>query len=169
MSGSSSRQRILSGIAVVVALMALAALMTACAAPSGAGSASGQAAPQAAAPTAASAAQAAPAATEAPAAASAPAAAGGVSYSKDVMPIFQQSCIKCHGGSEGTKGDLSLNTYDDMMKGGQDGPVIVPGDAAGSLLVKQIQNGKMPKRASKLPQEQIDLVAKWVAEGAKNN
>jgi mono/diheme cytochrome c family protein len=85
------------------------------------------------------------------------------------MPIFQTTCIKCHGGSDGTKGDLSLKTFDDMMKGGQDGAVIKPGDANGSLLVKQLQNGKMPKRGQKLPQDQIDLIAKWVTEGAKNN
>ena len=85
------------------------------------------------------------------------------------MPILQQSCVKCHGGSDGTKGDLSLQTYDDVMKGGQHGAAVVPGDATGSLLVKQIQSGKMPKRGQKLPQNQIDLIAEWVSEGAKNN
>ncbi len=85
------------------------------------------------------------------------------------MPIFQATCIKCHGGPDGTKGDLSVKTYEDMMKGGQDGAVIDPGNAATSLLVKQIQSGKMPKRGQKLPQAQIDLISKWVSEGAKNN
>ncbi len=170
-----------------VALLALAALLAACAAPTGSsGQASGAqaVAPATSAPvattapaaTVVTAATQAPAATEAPAATAAPAAteapaaaAATVSFSKDVMPIFQATCIKCHGGSDGTKGDLSLKTYEDMMKGGQDGAVIDPGSAATSLLVKQIQSGKMPKRGSKLPQAQIDLIAKWVTEGAKNN
>ncbi len=168
----SNRKRLSSRLAFVVALLAFAALLAACAAPTGSGaqSSGAQPAPQAAAPTEApkqSAAQAAPA-TAAPTAAQA-APAAGVSYSKDVMPVFEKSCIKCHGGPDGTKGGLNMSTYDDLMKGGEDGAVIVPGNASGSLLVKQIQSGKMPKRASKLPQDQIDLIAKWVTEGANNN
>ena len=87
----------------------------------------------------------------------------------DVQPIFDQSCVKCHGGSDGKKGGLSLKTYDDLMKGGEDGQVIVPGDAANSMLVQAIEAGKMPKRAPKLPQAQIDTIAAWVNAGAENN
>ncbi len=85
------------------------------------------------------------------------------------MPIFQNTCIKCHGGSDGTKGDLSLKTYDDMMKGGKDGQVVNPGDSKNSMLWQMVDNGKMPRRQPKLPQDQIDLIAKWIDEGAKNN
>ena len=106
----------------------------------------------------------APKATEAPAATEVPAAApAAISYAKDVQPIFEQSCVKCHGGSDGKKGGLSLKTYDDLMQGGKDGQVIVPGDAANSMLVQAIAEGKMPKRAAKLPQAQIDTIAAWVA------
>lgn len=190
MVGVRDAIRMSARVGLVLALLALMALLAACAAPSGAngqatGSQSGAqaaatsapAATEAPAATTAPAATSAPAATDAPAATAAPAATegpaaaapAGVSFSKDVMPIFETSCIKCHGGSDGTKGGLSLKTHGDMMKGGEDGAAIVPGDAAGSLLVKQIQNGKMPKRGQKLPQEQIDLIAKWVTEGANNN
>ena len=86
-----------------------------------------------------------------------------------MQPIFEQSCVKCHGGSDGKKGGLSLKTYDDLMKGGEDGQVIAPGDAANSMLVQAIEAGKMPKRAAKLPQAQIDTIAAWVAAGAQNN
>jgi mono/diheme cytochrome c family protein len=179
-------KRLSASFVLVVVLLALAALLSACAAPSGASTSGGQAsAPQAAAPAT----QAAPAATTAPAANSAPEAtkepaapapaatdapaqapaAAAVSFSKDVMPIFQASCIKCHGGSDGTKGGLSLKTYDGLMAGGQDGPVIAAGNAASSVLVRAIQQGKMPKRGQKLPQDQIDLIAKWVDAGAQNN
>jgi mono/diheme cytochrome c family protein len=187
-------KRLSTSFVFFVVLLALAALLAACAAPSGAGTSGGQAAaPQAAAPTT----QAAPAATTAPAANSAPEAtkepaaaapataapaapvatdapaqapaAAAVSFSKDVMPVFQASCVKCHGGSDGTKGGLSLKTFDGLMAGGKDGPVIAPGNAASSVLVRSIQQGKMPKRGQKLPQDQIDLIAKWVAAGAQNN
>ena len=111
-----------------------------------------------------------PAATEAPAATEVPAVApAAVSFVKDVQPIFEQNCVKCHGGSDGIKGGLSLKTFDDLMKGGKDGQVIAPGDAANSMLVQAIAAGKMPKRGTKLPQATIDTIAAWVAAGAQNN
>ena len=133
-------------------------------------------APTAAPPTATTAPTEAPAATTAPeptaapteAAAAAPAAAA-VSFSKDVMPVFEKSCIKCHGGSDGTKGDLDLTTHANLMQGGKDGQVVTPGDAAASMLVKLIDQGKMPRRQPRLPQETIDMIAAWVNQGAQDN
>ncbi len=55
------------------------------------------------------------------------------------------------------------------MKGGKGGAVIVPGDAAGSLLVKYISAGRMPQGGPKLAQSAIDAISAWVAAGAKNN
>ncbi len=115
-----------------------------------------------------------PAATEAPAAAPTEAvaqapAANTVSFAKDVMPIFEKSCIKCHGGTDGEKGDLNLTTHENLMKGGKDGAAVVAGDAPNSLLIELITEGEMPKRAPKLAQEQIDLIVRWVTEGALNN
>jgi len=131
------------------------------------------------APTQAPAATQAPTLTQAPAPTQAPAtqptatqaAAGSaaVSYAKDVQPIFDKSCVKCHGGSNGVQSGLSLASYADLMKGGQDGAVVIPGDAANSMLVQMIVSGKMPKRALKLPQAEIDTISAWVAAGAKNN
>ena len=77
--------------------------------------------------------------------------------------------MKCHGGSDGKKGGLSLKTFDDLMQGGEDGQVIAPGDAANSMLVQAIEAGKMPKRAAKLSQDKIDTIAAWVAAGALND
>ena len=128
----------------------------------------------AAAPVATEAPAAAPVATEPPAAAPTEAAAqapaaSAVSFANDVMPIFEKSCIKCHGGSDGEKGDLNLRTYEKVMKGSESGAVVVPGDPAGSMLVELITSGEMPKRAPRLAQEQIDTIAQWVTEGAPNN
>lgn len=168
-------RRFAPGILLVLLAAVLAACSTGGAAPTAqpaaatAAPAPGQAAtepPATATPTEASQATSAPAATEAPT--TAPAAAA-VSYANDVQPVFERSCVKCHGGSDGTKGGLSLKTYSDLMKGGEDGQVIVPGDAMNSSLVKAIASGEMPKRAPKLPQAQIDLIASWVAAGAENN
>jgi mono/diheme cytochrome c family protein len=85
------------------------------------------------------------------------------------MPVFEQTCIKCHGGPDGEKGGLNLTSHAELMQGGEDGQVIAPGDAANSMLVQLIEEGKMPRRQPRLPQETIDLIARWVNEGAQDN
>ncbi len=192
MNRANSRAGFLRRLTVLTIVVSAAVIISACAAPTAAPSAQtaatqAPAASQAPAPTdapmATEAPTNAPAATDAPVATEAPTEApteaanqvpaassgGAVSFSKDVVPIIEQTCIKCHGGSDGIKGDLSMKTHADLMKGGQDGVVVVPGDAANSMMVKLITEGKMPKRGPKLPQEQIDLIAQWVNEGAPNN
>ncbi|MEI6289682.1 MAG: c-type cytochrome domain-containing protein [Chloroflexota bacterium] len=91
-----------------------------------------------------------------------------VSFSKDILPIFQTSCVSCHGGERTSKG-LDLKTYDSLLKGSQNGSVLVPGDTANSKLMQSILSGKMPKRGNKLTQDQINLLLNWINSGAKNN
>jgi cytochrome c553 len=91
-----------------------------------------------------------------------------VSFSRDIMPLLQTSCISCHGGEKTSKG-LDLKTFAGLMAGSQFGPVIVPGDAANSKMVQSVQSGKMPKRGAKLTPDQIQLLLDWVNGGAKDN
>ena len=91
-----------------------------------------------------------------------------VSFSKDVLPILQNTCVNCHGGEKTSKG-LDLKTYESMMAGSQNGTMIVPGDSANSKLIQSVQSGKMPKRGQALSSEQIQLMMDWVNAGAKNN
>jgi Planctomycete cytochrome C len=91
-----------------------------------------------------------------------------VSFSKDIMPILQTSCVKCHGGEKTNRG-LDLTTYDKLMAGSVRGAVVTPGDAEGSPLYQMIQQGKMPKQGSKLTADQMDLIKGWIADGAHNN
>ena len=90
------------------------------------------------------------------------------SFANDVMPIFQATCVKCHG-KEQIKAGLDLRTYETTMQGSFKGVVIVPGDAANSFLVQQVVNGKMPKLGQKLTAEQIQIITDWVNTGAQNN
>lgn len=92
----------------------------------------------------------------------------GVSFSADVLPILQKSCVNCHGGQR-TSADLDLRTFAALMNGSEDGPVVIPGDAANSLLVTLSESGKMPKRGAKLTPEQIQVLKDWVNAGAPNN
>jgi len=91
-----------------------------------------------------------------------------VSFARDVLPIFTQVCVKCHGG-EKTQKSLVLKSYDDVMQGSEDGPVILPGDPANSVLIDMIVQGKMPKNSPKLLPAQIRVITDWVKAGAPNN
>ena len=110
----------------------------------------------------------APAATE-PGAATQPAVEGAtVSFASDVLPIIESRCIGCHGGDRTEEG-LVLRTHADIMAGSDNGPVIVPGDAANSLLVELVATQEMPKRGPKLTPPQVQLITDWVNQGALDN
>jgi hypothetical protein len=91
-----------------------------------------------------------------------------VSFSADVFPILDSRCINCHGGDR-IEGELIMRSYDDLMAGGESGQVIVPGDAANSILVKLVTDKKMPKRGPKLTPIQVQTITDWVNQGAQNN
>ena len=125
-------------------------------------------APQSAEPQVAPTEMAASAPTEAPTEAPAQASGTTVSFANDVMPLIQSRCINCHGG-ERTEAGLSLASYNGIMAGSENGPVVVPGDPANSLLVELVTNQKMPKRGPKLTPPQVQIISDWVAAGALNN
>jgi hypothetical protein len=58
----------------------------------------------------------------------------GVTYAKDVRPILEASCFRCHG-EERQKGGLRLDNREDILKGGKDGLVVVTGKSKQSPLV----------------------------------
>jgi hypothetical protein len=90
-----------------------------------------------------------------------------VSFAKDVLPIFNQNCVRCHGG----RGGLFLDSYDNVMQGGVSGVVVIASDADGSLLIKRITaviEPRMPMGGS-LPQSDIDLIRTWIGDGALDN
>ena len=69
-----------------------------------------------------------------------------VSFSKDVKPILDASCLNCHDGKgEGSeKSDFLVTSYDDVMKGTQFGPVIEPGNSVSSTLYRTITHQTFP-------------------------
>lgn len=91
-----------------------------------------------------------------------------VSYANDVQPILENRCGSCHLG-EFTSKDLNMDTYENLMAGSQNGPVIIAGDAKDSLLVQKISSGEMPKRGPKLTPAQIQIIVDWINAGALNN
>lgn len=110
--------------------------------------------------------------TEAPPADSAEADAG-VSFANDIMPIIERRCIKCHGGiNDGEvriEEGLDLTSYDNLIAGSYNGPVIEPGDTENSYLIEQIVKGEMPKKEPRLLPKEVKTITEWVKAGAPNN
>ncbi len=88
--------------------------------------------------------------------------AGPLTYDATIGPLFQARCSKCHG-ENGIMG-LNLTTYQTAMQGGTDGPVIIPGNATGSLLVQK-QSGTTAHFGQLTPEE-LQLVIDWINAGA---
>jgi len=99
----------------------------------------------------------------------------GVTYAADIKPMFEKSCIKCHG-PEKQKGKLRLDTLAAALKGGEDGKVIEVGDSAKSMLVHNVahvgdEDMFMPPPDNKdkiqpLTKEQVGLIRAWIDQGA---
>ncbi len=98
-----------------------------------------------------------------------PEAAGVEFFEKRVRPVLVEHCYQCHSArAKSLKGGLRLDGRDGVLKGGDSGPVIVPGKPGASLLVKALHYGdelRMPPKA-KLPAAVIADLEKWVAMGA---
>jgi len=90
---------------------------------------------------------------------------------KKARALLDAHCFKCHSHQAGkAKGDLMLDTRAFMLKGGFNGPTLVPGDPAKSLLIQSITHAdpelKMPRSAPKLAADDIALLTAWVKAGA---
>ncbi len=96
---------------------------------------------------------------------------GAVSYSKTVQPILVDHCQRCHG--EDRKGDLYVMDYEGVMKGGQSGDFVVPGDPDKSRLIKSVEKTEVPYMPPKvfpaLTEDRIAAIRAWITEGAKDN
>jgi cytochrome c553 len=100
-----------------------------------------------------------------------PATAGTDFFENKIRPILVNNCYSCHSSqAPKLKGGLSLEYRESILRGGENGPALVPGNPDKSLLIKAVRYGdadlQMPPRGKKLTEEQIaDLVA-WVKMGA---
>lgn len=88
-----------------------------------------------------------------------------LTFEARIGPMLSGKCGSCHG--EGGLAGLNLLAYQGLMAGGQSGPVIVPGDPQGSLLVQK-QLGETPHFAQLTPQE-LDQVTAWIEAGAPDS
>lgn len=98
-----------------------------------------------------------------------PPAAHQVDFASEVAPLFARSCARCHARGQ-SKGKFSLETRDRLLTGGGDGPAIVVGNSADSLLVHLVggldPDRPMPEKGTKLSAAEIGLVRAWIDQGA---
>lgn len=90
-------------------------------------------------------------------------------FSQHVQPILDRRCASCHG--QRARGGYRVTDYDAALTSGDHAPVILPGDAGGSILVRMLKGetteagGQMPP-GSPLQEEQIELIIRWIDQGA---
>jgi len=93
-------------------------------------------------------------------------------YTQRVQPIFEGHCYGCHGGIN-HRGHFSLATRAGLLKGGMDGSVVVPGNAAQSLLLKLVRHEgpaddpmpMPPPPRHKLSDTDIATLSQWIQAG----
>ncbi len=91
-------------------------------------------------------------------------------FEKRIRPLLVERCYECHSAeAKKVKGGLRLNTREDLLKGGDTGPAIVPGDPDKSRLIEAVryknQDLQMPPK-SPLSPEQVSDLEQWVKMGA---
>src|SRR5919109_4196168 len=102
-----------------------------------------------------------------------PSAAGPVNYDRDIKPIFEQACFRCHGPEKPRSG-FRLDNRASALEGGDNNTNnIVPGKSAESLLIYyvagHVEDMEMPPpgKGDRLTPEQIGLLRTWIDEGAQ--
>ncbi len=92
-------------------------------------------------------------------------------FEKKIRPILTDKCYKCHSQAENkVKGGLLADSKEGLLKGGDTGPAVVPGDVEKSLLIKAVrykdENLQMPPKGEKLSTAQVADLEAWVKMGA---
>jgi ankyrin repeat protein len=98
-----------------------------------------------------------------------------INFARDIHPLFERSCVKCHGG-EKPRGGFALASREALLKGGQSGdPAIVPGRSTESHLLRyvsdQVEDLEMPPLNRRddyppLQPEEIARIRAWIDAGA---
>jgi len=103
-----------------------------------------------------------------------PAKKKGVSFEKDIKPIFEKhNCFNCHGGKKRPKGGLRVDSVEWIKKGARGDAVAIVGKSAESTLVTTTarvdEDDAMPPedKGDPLTPEQVGLIRAWIDQGMK--
>lgn len=93
-----------------------------------------------------------------------------IDFKSDIAPIFAKHCYSCHGAEKREAG-LRLDQSAAALAGGDEGKVIIAGKSAESQLLQLISGADpdriMPPEGDRLSAAQVDLIRKWIDQGAK--
>ncbi len=94
-----------------------------------------------------------------------------VDFRTQILPIFEAHCIECHRAGR-SKGGLRLDTPDHAFVAYQEYAIIVPGDPIASelharIILQEGDRALMPRLGPRLPDDQIELIRRWIEEGAR--
>jgi mono/diheme cytochrome c family protein len=90
-----------------------------------------------------------------------------IDLQRDVLPIFRSHCLKCHGPNR-PKGKLNLSGPGALARGGESGPVVVPGRPDESELWNQVAHGDMPPEPEEpLSDRDKKALRRWIERGAE--
>jgi mono/diheme cytochrome c family protein len=88
----------------------------------------------------------------------------------EVQKILTVSCVRCHGDAR-PRGGINLTKYEAVMKGGEDGAIVVAGNPKKSVLYLAVAQSTgyrpMPPRGPKLGEKDLKTIESWIKEGAK--
>jgi hypothetical protein len=94
---------------------------------------------------------------------------GRIDFRRDVEPILRANCYQCHGAKKASA-QLRLDDKELAMKGGISGAVIIPGNSKDSRLMKRVlgegDEARMPLGGAALNHSQLELIRKWIDQGA---
>src|SRR5215204_728783 len=98
---------------------------------------------------------------------------GPVDFEKEILPIFRRSCLACHNATE-AEGKFVIETPQTILKGGGEGPAVVAGKGAESLLIKMASHQQEPfmpppdndVKAKPLTPQDLGLIKLWIDQGA---
>jgi mono/diheme cytochrome c family protein len=102
----------------------------------------------------------------------APAATRPIDFAKEVAPVLESSCLRCHN-AERSKGKFQLDTREHALKGGDNGIDIMPGESAKSSLIhfvaRMVEDSEMPPvgKGEPLSRETVGILRAWIDQGAK--
>lgn len=98
---------------------------------------------------------------------------GRIDFIRDVQPLLKDQCLECHNNVNASEfAGLNLETRETTLTTGRSAPVIVPGDATQSLLIRVLKLPSkhpvsMPAAPEKVASVRLAILEKWVAEGAE--
>src|SRR5437764_14994321 len=90
-------------------------------------------------------------------------------FEKTVRPILVGNCYACHSADTKPAGGLRVDDRNGLLRGGDTGPAVVPGDPGKSLLLERVRHTnpkrRMPKEGNQLTEAQIADLTTWLQDG----